>query len=325
MKETAEKNLILGIDTSNYKTSVAVIDRSGTILSDFRKILKVKQGERGLRQSDALFQHIEELPYLLKQALPEKAGRLCAVAVSSRPRPQEGSYMPVFKAGVSTAYSIGAACGIPVYEFSHQEGHLSAAAYSADFTVNKEFLAYHLSGGTCELLRVSSFSKTGYNIEILGGTKDISFGQVIDRAGVLLGFDFPAGEAMDHLAQKALSETKLLKKIPLSGLFINLSGIDTQCRRALSAPEQRGLEDAVIKELFTRIAEVLLILTEKAVKETKIKQVLFFGGVASSAYIRNYIKEALQKKEIKAAFGSPALSQDNAVGTALLGMRTLWQ
>lgn len=316
---------ILGIDTSNYKTSVALTDVSGNILADIREFLKVRQGERGLRQSDALFQHVEKLPELVKQAFG-KAGsvNLRAISASNRPRPIEGSYMPVFKAGVGTARSIGAACGVPVYEFSHQEGHLEAAAASCGFKNEKQFLAYHLSGGTCELL-LASKKENGYHLDIIGGTKDISFGQVLDRVGVFLGHGFPAGAALDRIALAAKEESKVLKKIPLSGLFVNLSGIDTQCRRAVSSSEDEKAEpevvDAVICELFARIAEALAKLTEEAVKETGIRKVLFSGGVACSESIRKHLNEMLQGKSAEIAFGTPLMSQDNAVGTALLGVR----
>jgi N6-L-threonylcarbamoyladenine synthase len=148
------KDLVLGIDTSNYTTSLAITDINGTILADRRKLLTVKQGERGLRQSHALFQHMENLPelFLMILEMTDKT-QIGAVAASSRPRPVEGSYMPVFKAGECVARSIAAASGIPIYETSHQEGHISAACYSTEF-IEREFIAFHLSGGTSEILHV---------------------------------------------------------------------------------------------------------------------------------------------------------------------------
>ena len=54
-----EKLLSLGIDTSNYKTSVAVTSSEGEIIFNSQSFLKVKEGQRGLRQSEALFQQKE--------------------------------------------------------------------------------------------------------------------------------------------------------------------------------------------------------------------------------------------------------------------------
>ena len=356
MTNTTKKNFILGIDTSNYKTSVAVVGSDGDIIADFRELLDVKKGERGLRQSDALFQHIDRLPVLLEKAFSQaknaglgktEGGRLAAVAVSTRPRPQEGSYMPVFKAGIAAARSIGAAAGIPVYEFSHQEGHIEAAlcgraggaetgAQARSGAAREPFIAYHLSGGTCEILKVTPIDTgiCGYNIEIIGGSRDISFGQVIDRVGVQLGMAFPAGEEMDKLALSASQETKVLKKIGISDLYINLSGIDTQCRReaeklGAGSPYTRteaytDEQAMLIRELFTRTAEALAALTENAACEYGINKFLFAGGVASSEYIKNYVKNALGgygDGSLEIIFADPHLARDNAVGTALLGVK----
>lgn len=112
-------DLSLGIDTSNYKTSVAVTDRRGNILFDKRIFLTVKKGERGLRQSEALFQHTNRLPDILSEALENENIRnnICRVCVSSRPRPVDGSYMPVFLAGISAAKCISSALNVPLYRF----------------------------------------------------------------------------------------------------------------------------------------------------------------------------------------------------------------
>ncbi|HVI39802.1 MAG TPA: hypothetical protein VM577_04005, partial [Anaerovoracaceae bacterium] len=168
------KDLILGIDTSNYTTSLAITDINGAILTDSRKLLTVKQGERGLRQSHALFQHMENLPDMLLELYGKvEKNRIGAIAASNRPRPIEGSYMPVFKAGVNYGKVMAASLGVPFFEYSHQEGHLEAVRHGSIFSDETEYLAYHLSGGTCELLHVKK------NLfQILGGSRDMSFGQV---------------------------------------------------------------------------------------------------------------------------------------------------
>ncbi|MCQ4635884.1 hypothetical protein NE619_04015 [Anaerovorax odorimutans] len=318
------KDCVLGIDTSNYKTSAAVIDSQGTILCDLRKLLKVKQGERGLRQSDALFQHVENLPELLEEALSDdRAQRIAAVACSDRPRPQEGSYMPVFKAGMGFGQAVAAALRVPYYTFSHQEGHIQAIRWGCGFEEQKQFLCYHLSGGTCELLKVSDAG-----IEIIGGSKDISFGQVIDRVGVKLGMRFPAGEEMDQCAMSAEKASAFLKKIPADGLYFNLSGIETQCgRRAEDMGGQaadEGIQGALIRELFDKIIAILAEITQKACEKTSITNIMFTGGVSASRYISEGLIEHFRNTEISIEFGQQRLSQDNAVGIALLGGKNLW-
>ena len=134
---------VLGIDTSNYKTSIAVIDHKKHIICDLRRFLTVKQGERGLRQSDALFQHIQNLPELMEEMRRMFDGRIDAVACSFRPRPEAGSYMPVFLAGSGFAKAAAAAMNVPVVGFSHQEGHMEAIRAYSPFQTEDRFLACH--------------------------------------------------------------------------------------------------------------------------------------------------------------------------------------
>ena len=312
------KDFVLGIDTSNYTTSLAITDIHGEIAADLRKLLTVKQGERGLRQSHALFQHMENLPDIVLELYKQiDKNRIGAIAVSDRPRSVEGSYMPVFKAGVNYGIVMAASLGVPFFEFSHQEGHLEAVRHNSSLADEEEYLAYHLSGGTTELLHA-----TNNSLLILGGSRDLSFGQVIDRIGVALGMEFPAGREMDHIAMKKRDKPKgLLKKIPIEGLEINLSGIETQCQREL----QKGTEpESLIYELFHKMSSCLCLLTEKAVSETGCKHVLFTGGVTASRFIRHEIEKYFTGQALKIVFGDPALSSDNAVGISFLGGKELW-
>lgn len=313
---------MLGIDTSNYKTSVAVVDGEGNILCDLRKLLKVKQGERGLRQSDALFQHIQNLPALLQEAFADGRNRsIRAVAFSDRPRPVEGSYMPVFKAGIGFGQAAAAALQVPYCSFSHQEGHIEAIHAFSSFRGKPEFLCYHLSGGTCELLYVRK-----QKIERIGGSKDLSFGQVLDRVGVKMGLAFPAGEVLDQMALSARGASNKLKKISADGLFFNLSGIETQCSRQVETLGGNTQEyPFLVRELFDKITRILCEITKRAVKETGITSVMFTGGVSSSKYISRKLQEAFHSEFTQLEFGDQRFSQDNAVGTALLGGKTLWR
>lgn len=310
---------ILGIDTSNYKTSVAVTDVKGNIISDCRSLLPVKKGERGLRQSDALFLHVNMLPVLIKEALENiECGDICAVAVSVKPRPGEGSYMPVFNAGKSLAHSLAAALKIPLYEFSHQEGHIEAVARTCALRDESAFLAYHLSGGTSELLRVERVG-SGFEIEPIGGSLDLAYGQVLDRVGVALGMMFPAGAELDHIASagKAGSKT-LLTPIPHKEAYVNLSGIETQCQRLIAAGEE---QTQLITALFDKIARSVQRSAEIAATQTGLNKIIFVGGVASSMYIKKYLQRTLQQTGPKPFFATGDLAEDNAVGLAFLGGR----
>lgn len=319
---------ILGIDTSNYKSSVAVIDSEKNIICDIRRFLTVKQGERGLRQSDALFQHVKNLPELFEELRETFSGQIDAVAYSSKPRPVEGSYMPVFLAGESFARTLAAMLSIPVLPFSHQEGHIEAVKAYSSFADEERFMACHFSGGTSELLEVHA-KGAGYDIEIIGGSLDIAFGQVIDRAGVAMGMAFPSGQEMDDIALNTEVSSKLLTPIKVKDAWLNLSGIDTQMKKALEQSafwtDSETSRDGLIKELFEKIADSMIKMVLQGAEKTGSDKIIMAGGVSSSRFIRDRISDKLKKSGIHAEFDTGSLSQDNAVGTALLGGKSLWR
>lgn len=312
-------DFVMAIDTSNYTTSIAVINGDKKVITDKRKALRVKQGERGLRQSHALFQHIENLPAMIENTLLDiDSKNICGIIVSDRPRPIENSYMPVFNAGVSFGRTLAASLSKPMYRFSHQEGHLAAATYGTTFNLSETFLAYHLSGGTCELLHVDKDK-----VERIGGSKDISFGQVLDRIGVAMGMSFPAGKEMDKLAMRCIDGCSSLKQIPFDGLEINLSGLETQIQRLL---ESEGIpKEQLIYSLFYEITNCLIKWVEKATEVTKLKKILFTGGVAASDFIRKQLDDYFYNTDITIEFGQAVMSTDNAVGLAMLGGNKLWR
>lgn len=302
----------VGIDTSNYKTSVAVVNSNGEIIIDKRKFLSVKKGERGLRQSAALFQHVNNLPQLISEVLSQiDKSKIVAVSASSKPRPLEGSYMPVFNAGVSFARVLSDALEVPYYEFSHQEGHITAVKeYSPLRDTTEDFIAFHFSGGTSEALLIND------SINIIGGSKDISYGQVIDRVGVSLGMEFPCGQELDEMTnyKENLINGNPLSKIKVNSGYVNLSGIETQCQRLIDITEKDTLVSSMFQRISESICEVIIQLSEIY----SIKNFLFVGGVSSSKYIRNYVKSHLNQ-DLNIYFGNEDLSSDNAVGIGILG------
>ena len=318
-----ENRFILGIDTSNYKTSIAVTDKQLNIICDLRRFLRVKQGERGLRQSDALFQHIKNLPELIEEMGISGGCRFEAIAYSSKPRPAEGSYMPVFLAGESFARSLASVMGIPALAFSHQEGHIEAIKSFSGLRSRKQILACHFSGGTSELLKAADNSR-GYDIEIIGGSRDIAFGQVIDRAGVLMGMSFPSGEEMDKAAMNAAASSKLLTPIKVRDAWLNLSGTDTQMKRIISDGMYEDRE-CLIRELFEKTADAMVRMAAQGSEKTGIRDIIMAGGVTSSSFIRRRVSDALNAMNINAEFDDRGLAQDNAVGIAILGGRRIWQ
>ena len=306
---------VLGLDTSNYTTSAAMFDGEGG--RNQGRLLEVRPGELGLRQSDALFQHVKHLPEVVEALLGEEGlGTVQAVGASTRPRAVEGSYMPCFLAGASQGQVLSQVLGVPFYAFSHQQGHLAAAAWSAGRLdlLDRPFLAWHLSGGTTELLRVEPEEDgVAVRAEILGGTSDISAGQLIDRTGVLLGLPFPAGKGVEKLSRQA--QKREYYKVKVNSLTFSLSGMENKVRQMV----QRGEEPAEIAWFAQEtVCRVVQACTKAAMEQYPGLPVLCSGGVASNGRLKELLRQ-----NCGALFAQPQFSTDNAMGTAILTWRAL--
>lgn len=305
----------IGIDTSCYTTSVALVDEKKNLLADERIMLEVKKGEKGLRQSEAVFQHIKNCGQIFQRIEPLVSGLdIAAVAASTKPRPVQASYMPVFVVAENIAKTISGTKNIPFYCTSHQENHLMAGIWSAGGPRCDCFLVLHLSGGTTELLVVET-AEIGFNIRIIGASSDISAGQFIDRIGVAMGLSFPSGMYIEKLAFKA-GTCKDKIKIPYSvdGLTVSFSGPESHGRRLL---EDGADKEQLALGVLDCISGVLQELISNAGKQTGINQVLLVGGVSSNNYIKNCLK---QKSGCGLYFPDPEYCRDNAVGTALAAL-----
>ena len=306
---------VLALDTSNYTTSAAAFDgREG---ENVGRLLQVRPGELGLRQSDALFQHVKQLPQLMEQLASQgQLENIQAVGASTRPRAVEGSYMPCFLAGTSQAQCLARTLGVPFFAFSHQQGHLAAAAWSAGRLdlLEGPFLAWHLSGGTTELLRAEPEQDgVAMTAEILGGTSDISAGQLIDRTGVLLGLQFPAGKALDGLSAQA----EKVKPFPVTveNCTVSLSGIENKVKQM---SEKGEAPETVARFALETVARAVVKATRQALERFPGLPVLCSGGVASNSLLRQ-----VMERECGAIFAQPRFSTDNAMGTAILTWRAL--
>ncbi len=294
---------VIGFDTSNYTTSAAWFD--GDAGENRGKLLEVKPGELGLRQSDALFQHVKRLPEITAQLAETLSGRrIAAVGASTRPRAVEGSYMPCFLAGESQGQSLANLMGVPFHRFSHQQGHLAAILWSAGRMelLEQRFLAWHLSGGTTELLLV----EPGLRGSRIGGTEDLSAGQLIDRTGQLLGLDFPAGKALDALSAGAEASPFPVK---VRDMGFSLSGIQNQVK----SRRDKGAGDGETAAFaLSTVCCAVKQATEQALSRFGDLPVICTGGVASNAMLREHLAP------LGAIFGPARYSTDNAMGIAVL-------
>lgn len=305
--------LYLGIDTSNYTTSVSLTDRDGRVLLNHKKLLTVKQGERGLRQSDAVFQHIkntESSADAVRRTVAEQDGVISAVGVSASPTYSEGSYMPCFMTGLAEAQMISASLGVPLYTFSHQAGHIMAALYSADALHLKDehFVAFHVSGGTTDIIDVTPDEERLIYPVNIGGSLDINAGQAIDRAGVMMGLPFPAGPEMEKLALEYTGKS-ISPLCSVKGLSCNLSGLENKASELYARTGDRA---AVASYVIDSVGTVLSRMLDGVYDKYGDIPVVFAGGVMSCGILRDRLSGAGRR------FARPELASDNACGIALL-------
>ena len=303
---------VIGIDTSNYTTSIAFFD--GTQGENCSKLLPVKAGELGLRQSDAVFAHVKSLPELSGRLFSHiRAENITAVGVSTRPRAVEGSYMPCFMVGYSHAKLLADTLHVPLVEVSHQQGHVAASLWSAGHMelMDQPHIAWHLSGGTTELLLVEPEGKNVRCTKI-GGTSDISAGQLIDRTGQLLGLPFPAGKHLDALSQGAAD--KEVYRVKCKDMTFSLSGIQNKVQQYY---EKSGDGAETAAYALRCVAFAVSAATRQALEAYPGLRVVFSGGVASNSMLRQTLSP------FDPVFAQPQFSTDNAMGVAVLAHRAV--
>ena len=305
-----------GFDTSNYTTSFAAVDEAGIVLVNAKQRLKVRNGERGLRQSEAVFQHTAAGDFIETSVkdffIKYPQAVVDAVGYSSKPRDIEGSYMPCFLVGSTIAKCIGASMRIPCFPFSHQAGHVAAALISSGSTdlCGKEFAAFHVSGGTTDILHIRGFENGTFLIDQIGGTLDLNAGQVIDRAGVMMGLDFPAGAELEKLALNYKGEIPSYKP-SVNGLNCNLSGIENKAQKLYKESSDKEKTSAYV---IKAIGDTLAALTDNLTAEHPDIPIVYAGGVMSCEILHTRLGMYSSR------FAAPELSSDNAAGIAYLTM-----
>lgn len=300
----------LGIDTSNYTTSVALYDDVSNSVISKKKLLPVKEGEKGIRQSDAVFHHTVQLPELVKGLFEENKCSISAIGVSVKPCNEDGSYMPCFLSGLSVAVSLSSVLNVPLYRYSHQDGHIAAALYSADVLdfINQDFLAFHISGGTSQALLVKPNNQY-FKTTKVADSLDLKAGQAIDRVGLTLGLKFPCGAELEKLACNSENNLEYIKVFRRDGMF-SLSGVENKCKQMLDKGHKH--EDIALYCLSYIYSAIDDTVSELLNKYGDLP-VVFSGGVMSN----KIICEKLENK-YSSYFAEPEFSADNACGIAVL-------
>lgn len=300
----------LGIDTSNYTTSVAVYDDVTKTVISKKKLLPVKAGEKGIRQSDAVFHHTVQLPQLISELRCEFKEKISSVGVSVKPCNSDGSYMPCFLTGISVASAISDIMSIPIHKFSHQDGHIAAALFSANQLelMKEKFFAFHISGGTSQVLLVEPHGDY-FKTNIISDSLDLKAGQAVDRVGLMLGLKFPCGPELEKLALNSTADTKKIKVFRRDGMF-SLSGVENKCKKMIADGYPK--EDVALYCL-----NYIKCALDDTINEIILKYgnlpLVFSGGVMSNSIIRNEFES-----KYNAYFAAPQFSADNACGIAVL-------
>lgn len=302
--------MFLGIDTSNYTTSVALYDSKNDKVIQYKKLLPVKDGELGLRQSDAVFSHIKQLDFVVSELFNDTEYNIESIGVSTRPRNIEGSYMPCFMVGNMVANTLSSVLNVPKCEFSHQQGHIVAALYSANKLdlIKEKFIAFHLSGGTTEALMVTPDSDYVINCEKVAESCDLKAGQAVDRVGIMLGLPFPAGKYLEELALKSDAEYRI--KPTMKGTDCCLSGIENKCMKMLLNGEKK---ENIALYCLKSIEAALCGMTDAIISKYGSVPLVYAGGVMSNKIIRKKIED-----KYNGFFAAPEFSSDNAAGIAIL-------
>lgn len=301
----------IGFDTSNYTTSVATYFPEDNRIVHFKKLLPVKQGEKGLRQSDAVFHHTVQLHEMCEKLFESEKITVDGIAASAFPRMAEGSYMPCFLVGMNTAKVLGSVLSKDVKITSHQNGHILAALYSCNRLdlIHEKFIAFHVSGGTTEALLVEPDKEEIIKCTLIASSLDLKAGQAVDRVGVMMGLSFPCGAEIDRLSrlsEKTFSKIKVFSK----DADVSLSGLENKCKKMLSDGESK---ENVSRYCIEYISSALSTMTEKLLEKYGSLPLVYSGGVMSNSIIRERFKE-----KFGGCFASPEFSADNAAGIAIL-------
>ena len=316
---TQRNNIILGIDTSCYTTSIAAISLDREIILNEKIILKVKKDNKGLRQSEAVFQHVNNMGEISKSINENlKNYNVVGICVSTKPRPVDNSYMPVFSVGYNFAKLLSSINNCPLYETTHQENHIEASLFNNNLVNKNKFLAVHMSGGTTEILLVEK-DGTDYNIDIVGGSLDVSFGQLVDRLGVSLNYNFPCGKYIDDNALRCEEKIKEGLKTSVKEGYMNLSGIENQINKIINDYNKEYLSKILLDTLVRSMYKSLIYICNKY----NIYEVVFGGVVSASGYIKKELSEKLKREKIKSYFTDKEYATDSGVGCAIIGLNQM--
>ena len=312
--------IILGIESSCDDTAAAVIQQN-KILSNVIANQKVHQSYGGVVPELASRAHQQNIVPVVNEAL-KQAGiekeQLSAIAFTRGP-----GLMGSLLVGSSFAKSLSMALGIPLIEVNHMQGHIMAHFIEDANESSPEFpfLCLTVSGGHTQIVKISNY----FEMEILGETIDDAAGEAFDKAGKILGLEYPAGPIIDKCAKEGNPNQFKFSKPKVEGLNFSFSGLKTAIlyfiqKETKENPNfiQENLND-LCASIQKTIVDILMDKLKLASEQTGIKQVAIAGGVSANSGIRNSLKEMESKKGWKVFIPKFEYTTDNAAMIAMVG------
>lgn len=312
--------IILGIESSCDDTAAALI-QNRKILSNVIANQKIHQSYGGVVPELASRAHQQNIVPVVNEALKQAGidrNQLSAIAFTRGP-----GLMGSLLVGSSFAKSLSMALNVPLIEVNHMQGHI-LAHFIEDANENSPefpFLCLTVSGGHTQIVKVSNY----FEMKVLGETIDDAAGEAFDKAGKILGLDYPAGPIIDKLAKEGNSEKFKFSKPKVEELNFSFSGLKTAILYFIQKETQKNPDfiQENLPDLCASIQKTIVdILMEKlslAVKKTGISQVAIAGGVSANSEIRNRLKEMETEKNWKVFIPKFEYTTDNAAMIAMAG------
>lgn len=275
---------ILAIESSCDDTSIAIL-RDNTMLCNLTANQTIHKEYGGVVPEVASRQHLLHIVPLLDKAFKEAQvdkSELSAIAFTKGP-----GLLGSLIVGVNFAKSLALSLSIPLIEVHHMKAHI-LAHFIENPIPRFPFLCLTVSGGHTQLVVVNGHD----DMEVIGETIDDAAGEAFDKAGKMMGLDYPAGPLIDRLAKSGQAVFSFPEpKVP--GLNFSFSGLKTAILYFLQKEMKKdprfiehNLND-LCQSIQSRIVSILLKKLIAASNQTGIKEIAIAGGVSANSGLRN--------------------------------------
>lgn len=317
---------ILAIETSCDETAVAITNKEEILANEIFSQIKLHKQYGGIVPEIATRSHINELPYLIENAIQKssiKLKELDAIAVTGGP-----GLIGSIISGLTYAKTLSTILNKKFIAINHLEGHALITCLT-NKSIQPPFLLLLISGGHSQIIIIHK----QFKYELLGNTLDDAVGEVFDKVGRQLKLEYPGGPEIEKYA-KLGNDTKYIFPKPLiynKNCNFSFSGLKTAVIRTIKkidlpikkqdtynicASFQKTVADILIKKL--------LIASDKFTEIYKDKiNIVISGGVASNKYIRNKINKHFQHTKFNIDYPPTKLCTDNAVMIAYAAYKRL--